>query len=221
MSNASQPECYGQDWDQNAAECAGGYDPAYVAANGSHIRKKCDCYDACKVRYLLKQANSGQNVQVPVNRLTQQQAPWPWPAAPSPWQPQQPAPIRQGQPVSQAQQPQNVQMMQLWQQAQQQMQMQQLMQMLQAMQSGADPRMAMMQPSFLFPPAPQNIPYQMAPLQMMPAYYDMPAYLSAPEPVLKEESLLYPLGREILRGMGKALGHSIAHFFDHVAFGGR
>lgn len=56
------------------------------------------------------------------------------------------------------------------------------------------------------------------PIEMMPASYHMPAYLSEPEVRLEGESYWAPMGREILRGLGKALGHSVAHFFDHVAF---
>jgi len=49
--------------------------------------------------------------------------------------------------------------------------------------------------------------------------YGMPAYLSVPEPT--GGTFWGTMGREVLRGMGKALGHSIAHFFDNHAFRGR
>lgn len=59
---------------------------------------------------------------------------------------------------------------------------------------------------------------QMKPIEMIPASYHMPAYLSEPEVRLEEESYWAPFGREIFRGVGKAIGHSVAHFFDHVPF---
>lgn len=53
------------------------------------------------------------------------------------------------------------------------------------------------------------------PIKMMAMNYGMPAYLSVLES--RNDGFWGPLGREIFRGMGKALGHSIAHFFDNVA----
>lgn len=67
------------------------------------------------------------------------------------------------------------------------------------------------------PPQPQQYTYPhvvMPPVQMMPTSYAMPAYLSTPETRQEDESFWHPLGREIFRGLGKALGHSLAHFFD-------
>ena len=59
---------------------------------------------------------------------------------------------------------------------------------------------------------------QFAPIQMMPVNYSMPAYLTSPEQRMEGESYWAPMAREIARGMGKAMGHAIAHFFDNVAF---
>jgi hypothetical protein len=50
-----------------------------------------------------------------------------------------------------------------------------------------------------------------------PAYqlnYMMPGYLSAPEVRHEGEGLLPVLGREVIRSVFKALGHSVSHFFD-------
>lgn len=55
------------------------------------------------------------------------------------------------------------------------------------------------------------------PVQMMPTNYGMPAYLTSPEVRRPGESALAPLGREVFRSMGKAFGHSIAHFFDSIS----
>ena len=75
------------------------------------------------------------------------------------------------------------------------------------------------------PPAPYPYPQQhhypvvvTQPVQMMPANYGMPAYLSTPETRQVDESFWSPLAREVFRSVGKAFGHSIATFFDHTAF---
>jgi hypothetical protein len=59
-------------------------------------------------------------------------------------------------------------------------------------------------------------PQQMQPgyQQMMPVNYQMPAYLTVPEQRTNGQSMFNLLGREIFRGMGKSLGHTVAHFFD-------
>jgi hypothetical protein len=69
------------------------------------------------------------------------------------------------------------------------------------------------------PPQPTWYPQvQMRPIEMIPANYHMPAYLSEPEVRLEGESYWAPFAREVARGVGKAIGHSVAHFFDHMPF---
>jgi hypothetical protein len=64
-------------------------------------------------------------------------------------------------------------------------------------------------------PVPQNFPLTWDPgFQPMPVNYRMPGFLSAPEPVAPGGSIWGKLIREIFRSMGKAGGHSVAHFFD-------
>lgn len=63
-----------------------------------------------------------------------------------------------------------------------------------------------------------GMPIHIRPMEMMPVSHSMPAYLSQPEVRMEGESYWAPLGREIFRGIGKALGHSVAHFFDHIPF---
>jgi hypothetical protein len=48
--------------------------------------------------------------------------------------------------------------------------------------------------------------------------YTMPSYLSTPEIRHPGESIWAVLLREVLRAMGKALGHSVSHFFDARVF---
>jgi hypothetical protein len=63
-----------------------------------------------------------------------------------------------------------------------------------------------------------HAPLQIRPIEMMPVSHHMPAYLSEAETRLDGESYWAPLGREVVRGMVKAFGHSLAHFFDTVPF---
>jgi hypothetical protein len=69
LSTGNQPECYGQLWDPKAAECSGGYDPVYVGPNGSKVRPKCDFFESCKVRLMLRANNERQANLVPTAAL--------------------------------------------------------------------------------------------------------------------------------------------------------
>ena len=80
-----QPPCFGESWEASAAECAGGYDAGFIAPNGSHVRKKCEYYDSCKVRTLLRTSGNAQPVPIRTSSggpVAQAQTPW------SPWTPQ-------------------------------------------------------------------------------------------------------------------------------------
>lgn len=214
MSN-QPPECFGKQWDSAAKECSGGYDPGYVSPSGGHTRLRCDFYDSCRVRVQLAKSNQGGNNLVPPSALLarqqaqQQQAPSPWPWMPPVQQPQARAPQQQGQPAPAAPM---VPMMP-------QMDPMQMMQMQMMMMYGGG-----MMPGHMPPPMPiypGNFPIHgnIDPIKMMAMNYGMPAYLSVPEPA--GGTFWGTMGREVLRGMGKALGHSIAHFFDNHAFRGR
>jgi len=80
-----------------------------------------------------------------------------------------------------------------------------------------------MTPQAAPPPAYPNphYPYPIVvsqPVQMMPTNYGIPAYLTVPEERRSGEHFLAPLGREMLRAGGKALGHAFAAWLDHNAF---
>lgn len=229
MQTAQHPECFGKLWDDKQSECAGGYDSGFVGTNGSHIRPKCDFFESCKIRVMLAKNNQQQQAggMVPPSALLRQQNQQPYPQQyPYPYQPpwnpwappqQPPVPGRQptGQPAQQNQQmappgwqqfmaaPQPPGMMPPW-------MMQQMMQQMM-------PPWGMPMPNPMYP---QQVPFQMqtSPIQMMPVYYDMPAYLSVPEARRKGEGFWRPMGRELLRGMGKAFGHSISSYFDKNSF---
>lgn len=210
MSN-QPPECFGKQWDSAAKECSGGYDPGYVSPSGGHTRLRCDFYESCRVRVQLAKSNQGANNLVPPSALLarqqqQQQNPWPW--MPPVQQPQLRAP-QQGQAATTAAAPA----------AMPQMDQMQMMQMMMMLYGGG------MMPGRMPPPPmpiyPGNFPIHgnIDPIKMMAMNYGMPAYLSVPEPT--GGTFWGTMGREVLRGMGKALGHSIAHFFDNHAFRGR
>lgn len=153
------PSCFGKLWDAGEPECAGGYDPSFVGANGSKSRPRCDFFESCKIRKVMSNANDQQRVAqslIPPQTLVRPpQGPYTQPyqgRTAAPPQPQQP-----------------------------------------------------------YYPYPQ---VQVPPMQMMSTNFSMPAYLTAPESRQEDESFWAPLGREIVRGMGKAFGHSLAHFFD-------
>ena len=227
MATNGPPECFGKLWEAQASECAGGYDPGYTSMNGSHIRPKCDFFDSCKVRTQLAKSNQQPQTTIPPSALNRQQtaaqqpAYLPPPPSPQqPWVPVPPQPIvpgrQQAAASQQAQQPVQAPMpwQMQWQQPQAPQQwnaqMQQLFMLMQMMQQ-------QQQNPFLPPPIyPGNFPVHgnIDPIKLQAVNYGMPSYLSVSEP--RSDGFWAPFGREILRGMGKALGHSIAHFFDHV-----
>lgn len=199
MTTTQEMDCFGQAWDPDAKECAGGYDPTYRSQSGSYVRPRCDLFDSCRSRVMLTRANQQQQRLVPPSALLkpQQQA----------QQPFVPQPIVRPSQVPQPAHPMMPSMVPMPAMTpQQQQQMMQQMQQWQMMQMGGMGQMY-----------PQMAPYpmQMAPLQMMPVQYQMPSYLSVPE---VRTTFWKTLGLELVRGMGKALGHSIAHFFDNNSF---
>jgi hypothetical protein len=75
----------------------------------------------------------------------------------------------------------------------------------------AERRAAIGQPPVPHPPQQTQLPSQWA------FSYAVPPFLSAQEQRLSGESWWAPLLRQLLRGIGKALGHVAAHWFDtHV-----
>jgi hypothetical protein len=65
-------------------------------------------------------------------------------------------------------------------------------------------------------PGPQPYPQQQVhhPGQVWNLNYGMPGYLSVPEERMDGEGLKSVLLREVIRGVFKAIGHVLAHFFD-------
>lgn len=71
-------------------------------------------------------------------------------------------------------------------------------------------------------PGQQQVPLAIqGPWYPAPTYqlsYGIPAYLSTPEPKAPGESVWAVLIRELLRGVLKASGHTVSHFFDTTPF---
>lgn len=209
MDVNTPPECFSKSWESTARECAGGFDAGYVSPSGTHVRPRCDWHDTCKVRTQLSQSNAGgrSNPLIPPSELLKkmygQQAPS--------WQPPTQGRSPAAQQVSAAAAAAVAAMT-----PQQQLQQ---AQMMMAMMAGQQQPMSPMQNPFLPAPIyPGNFPLHgsIEPIKMQAMSYGMPAYLSVPE--ARDDGFWPALGRELLRGMGKALGHSIAHFFDTMSF---
>lgn len=62
------PECFGEQWDQNAPECAGGRDPNWRSADGSHIRDRCNFYTSCGSRFQAKKEDEHRRL-IPASSL--------------------------------------------------------------------------------------------------------------------------------------------------------
>lgn len=227
MANATMPDCFGDLWDRDAVECSGGFDGGFVSTNGSHIRPKCDFFDQCRVRTSLKAQQSQYAPVVPAANLTRNQPGYAWPGWQAPVVPGR-QPMSGGQPVQPVQhaQPMWTAPQPMWPPGMQQYAMQaavghqeqmdpQMLQMLYMMQ------LMQTNPYLPQPMYPGRFPMQgnINPIAFHATNYEMPGYLSVPEP--RDGGFWPTLGREVFRGMGKALGHSIASFFDHVPLRGK
>lgn len=211
-----KPECFGAYekngvplWDARSPECAGGLDPTFRNQNdGTSIRPPCDFFKEC--------GNSvGRGHLIPANHLVKQERPRPG------WMPPvvSTAPtVRTPQPAPQAQVMPQAGGYSYEQLAQMYAYLQNMLAQVQATQAGHNPpRNPAVQPQVQYMP-PQVMPHMMAPTmqqgfqQMMPVNHYMPTYLTQAEP---EGSFGGRLIRELFRSLGKAAGHSIAHFFDN------
>lgn len=228
----SPPPCLGDPelHSPRATECVGGYDPGFTGPDGGHTRPKCPYFESCRMKVTLTKANQQQGAMIPPSTLIRQQ----------PWQAQQPQPQSPWQPTWQAQQPQQQpwqarpltphpwqqpppamvpgrqQVAQPWQQPAAQPQPWQP-----PWQQPVAPQQQQQMPPWYGPPPspyPNQFPLQaqMNPIQFQATHYGMPAYLSVPEN--RSGSFIDVMKFELLRGMGKAFGHGLAHVFDTFPF---
>lgn len=209
----STPVCYGlsqpfpHGWDEHDPQCVGGQD---LGADPTHfpgqVRPPCQYRNVCKGMVEPVRARAGfielgnpesprkqLNIQVPQRAAAPQVRVVPPPAVIQPPRTVasvQPAPAAQPTPVRVTSS---------------------------SVSSYRTPPAQQPQAYTYSQPTQQMPPIQVLPIQMMPVAAEMPAYLSVPED--RGEGFWRPLGLEMFRSVGKALGHSIAHFFDHVPIG--
>lgn len=206
-----KPPCFGrindprtgnEGWDPNCPQCSGGLDPVNTNPNnGSHVLDRCAFFNACGATVQAKKMEqSRQGLIDPrnLNRSPPILPPASYTAAPPPL----PPPPAVSTPSYMQRFTENQQQLAL----QQEQQRKAVLQQQQYQQWLAQQQM------------PQGMP-SMGYQQMMPVNYQMPAYLTAPE-VPQPGGFWRMLGHTVVRSMGKSIGHSIAHLFDTVPFGG-
>lgn len=192
------PICFGKEWERDATECVGGADANYTDAQGKHVRSRCDYYEACGARV---QMAKGAGAVVPQNQLVR------------PLQPPQP-PTQVTFPIAIPQGPTNFNH---W--------LQQRTSTGVSQTTTPPPPQKQIVPTYYqspplhVPPPVQMVPQ--VPAQHYPAgnyqlNYMVPTYLSQPETRRPGETVWPALLREILRGVGKSLGHTLASFFDRT-----
>lgn len=185
----SPPACFGKSWDQHAAECAGGLDPAYTdSETGGHVRRPCGFFNECGSRCQAGKMQQAREL-IPATSLSRA---WQKPTAQPPVT--APAPMQVG-----------VQQFAI-QQLQAQIEAMQKRAMIDA-QRGGQPQASMYyqgpQPGFQ---------------QMMPVNFEMPQYLTQREYRRPNDGVFKVLGREVFRSMLKSAGHTFANFFDSTPF---
>lgn len=71
-------------------------------------------------------------------------------------------------------------------------------------------------PVMVYPHQAQT-PY-MVPMNFAPQSMQMSGYLTVPEPIVPGQHWGKRLGFSVVRSMAKAMGHTVANFFDHTPF---
>ena len=208
------PPCFGADWDKNEPECAGGPDASFApkpgedtggfdAPSGSHVRRQCVWFQSCGARVAAQKNANGTLISA--QQVLHRPGPAPAPAPQPRPQPVPSGPQNFAQWLSTSQRTHT--------QVQQQAAAQQVRPPVQQPQVPVYPQQQYQQQ--------YQQPYATGPVQPSTAWhlnYQMPGYLSEPEVRHPGESLWAVLLREVLRAMGKALGHSVSHFFDSRSF---
>jgi hypothetical protein len=195
---SEKPRCYEENkWEKSSLKCSGGADPTFTDQEGRHIRPRCDYYSICASRKLAMQ-NAAQlqaltpKTTIPVMPTNPLQANTQTVYATQQQhylnpQPQVPPQVQQPVPS--------------YYQYNQQQQPQRFQQ----------PTMAV---------APMGtggaVQVHAPPMAMMPTSFYIPPYLTVPEPLLQDEGLARYIGRNLVRAMGKAIGHTISHVFDTI-----
>ena len=206
-TTAVQPSCFGTHvWSATAPECVGGPDAGYEhPTTGAHARERCRWYQSCAD---VKTRTTVQPLIQPQQLLRQ-------PKQPTIFAPVQPPP----RPIAPTQRPP----------------------IAPVVQTAFTPRPPMpvpAQPAAHYPQYPQPIqpqpvaqpvaaqgyvpPHvaQMGPMQVPVSVQQpgaaMPHYLTNPEPIDPNGGTAGALGRTLARSAMKAIGHSVAAFFDHT-----
>lgn len=200
---ASTPECFGKSWDPKDVDCTGGFNAAYSGPNGSKMQPKCDFFEACKGRVTLKrieELRSQGNLIRPEALLRAQQSAAQMPTATVPTQQvstpaQVPAQMPVPPPAYGAPQ----------------------------MQPGAAvPAFYPLpygMPAYYPPPSlpvQENVQFRREALTPSPTVHP---YIAVQEKRRKGESLMKPLGREMMRAGLKAMGQTFANYWDFVPLG--
>lgn len=173
-SQAAQPQCFGELFDNTAPECIGGFDSKWTGGvGGNRVRPVCDFVNTCAQK--TQQTANHQQV-IPVGNLVRPPQPhttFGTSASPSYTRPPTPMQSRAWAPPSQQQ-----------------------------------------------PTAPQTTygsqHYQHPP--QFSGHYGIPQYLTVRQPV-NSGPILERMWWETLRSIGKAIGHTLANFFDSEVFG--
>lgn len=194
-SREDVPSCFGTpNWDPRASECAGGADPKYLhPQNGSHVREACDFFNHCGARVQAARLGSNLFPAAQLRRPPAITAPAPAPATLAVSTPTQPS----------------------FREYMQQQMMQQ--------QRPVPTQQPLYYPQQHPPQHPQMYAQQASQQHHYPApsyqlNYQVPGYLSVPEVRTYGGSVWGILGREAVRAALKAMGHTIAAYFDMNPF---
>lgn len=199
-----KPVCYGvvddpvkgrEGWNPNHVECTGGLDPTFKdPETGSHMRQRCVFFQSCGAVAQAKKQEAAR----PIDPKTLVRS-TPHSFVPSAQPPTLQPMAKFGETFGKTEQ---------------QRALEQQMQQMQQLHAAQLEQMRRMMPQQM----PQQMMPQMGYQQMMPVNYQMPAYLTAPEPTAPG-GFWKMFGRTVFRSMGKSVGHSVAYMFDSVPFG--
>lgn len=203
LNTEPPPDCFGKSWNPKDVLCNGGADIMYRdEKTGSRVRPQCDFFSSCGAR--VAHSSMEQSRLLPATSLIR--SPTPQTPAPPPIQQAATPPSW----MSQAQ-------MQNWMNEQARTMANQ---MFREMQQYPQANRTVAQQQYAPAAYPQGGGYFDPRFQPMPVNYQMPGYLTTPEPRYEGTSLIGMLFRTLFRSVMKAGGHSFSHFWDTYPMGG-
>lgn len=195
------PACFGKSWEAKSTVCAGGLDPAYLHPEGGHKRDRCRYYGSCASRTTAANLQQERAQTISASTLVRQP-----PKIHDPFQ----GMLRniQSGATQVAQRVGNIPV-------KPQTQILPSIPSMPTMPTAPQVAHTPQAPQGYVHPSMASVPHMVPVNHQMPGT-QMPSYLTVPEPIIPGQGLGRPFAATVGRSIMKAVGHTIANWFDHV-----